>query len=351
MTGRETWRLLLPPAIRTLPADLAVVIAFVFLTVGAVFVPGVNDTPLRVVVGLPFVLFIPGYAFIAALFPERGDPVDDKTPEFAVGDDVPDDVTESRGGIDGLERVALSFGTSIAIVPLIGLVLNFTPWGIRTLPIVLSVGGFTVVAAAVASSRRRSLPAEERFRVPYEAWIAAGRTELFEPDSRGDAVLNVVLVLSVLLAAGSVGYAVAEPKEGEAFTELYLLTESEDGELVADGYPEEFVRGESKELYVGIGNHEHEPVNYSLVVELQRVQVQNNSTQVLEEQELRRFETRVQDNETWQRQHNITPQLTGERMRVAYLLYKGQPPAEPTVNNSYREVHLWVNVTARGAQT
>jgi len=32
-------------------------------------------------------------------------------------------------GIDGIERVALSFGLSIAIVPLIGLVLNFTPWG------------------------------------------------------------------------------------------------------------------------------------------------------------------------------------------------------------------------------
>jgi len=38
--------------------------------------------------------------------------------------------SHSREGIDdGIERVALSFGLSIAIVPLIGLVLNFTPWG------------------------------------------------------------------------------------------------------------------------------------------------------------------------------------------------------------------------------
>jgi uncharacterized membrane protein len=32
-------------------------------------------------------------------------------------------------------------------------------------------------------------------------------------------------------------------------------------------------------------------------------------------------------------------------LRLAYLLYKGEAPPEPTVENAYREVHLWVNVT------
>jgi uncharacterized membrane protein len=38
--------------------------------------------------------------------------------------------------------------------------------------------------------------------------------------------------------------------------------------------------------------------------------------------------------------------MTGERLRLVYLLYKGSAPPTPTVDNSYREVHLWINVTA-----
>ncbi len=58
----------------------------------------------RIFLGLLFVLFLPGYIFVAALFPKKAD-------------------------VDSIERVALSFGLSIAIVPLIGLILNYTPLG------------------------------------------------------------------------------------------------------------------------------------------------------------------------------------------------------------------------------
>jgi len=65
------------------------------------------------------VLFLPGYALIAALFPSKND-------------------------LDGIERLALSFGLSIAVVPLIGLGLNFTPFGIRLVPIIVSLSVFTL---------------------------------------------------------------------------------------------------------------------------------------------------------------------------------------------------------------
>ena len=272
-----------------------------------------------------------------------------------------DEEPSRDGGIDGIERVALAFGLSIAVVPLIGLVLNFTPWGIRLTPIMVSVSGFTLVAVGVGAVRRWELPEEERFAVPYREWWAAGRAEMFEPDSRADAALNVVLVLSIVLAVSSVGYAVAVPKQGESFSEMYLLTENETGSLVADDYPTEFTRGESQELVVGIGNHEHEPVNYSVVVLLQNVTfVQNesrvrsangtvtpvyNETRVLEEERLRTFEASLADNKTWIQQHSVEPTITGENLRLAYLLYRGEAPPEPTVKGAYREVHLWMNVT------
>jgi uncharacterized membrane protein len=171
-----------------------------------VLAPVLRETPVRIVLGLAFVLFVPGYAFVAALFPERG-----SGPTVNEGGECDEDAAlagdgdaaEERG-IDGTERVALAFGTSIAIVPLIGLVLNFTPFGIRLVPILASVSLFTLACAAVGARRRWELPPEERLAVPFREWYAGARAELFAPDSQTDVVLNVVMVASIVLAASSV---------------------------------------------------------------------------------------------------------------------------------------------------
>ena len=69
---------------------------------------------LRIALGLAFGLFFPGYTLIAALFPKKD-------------------------SLNGIERLALSFGLSIVVVPLIGLILNYTPWGISLYPILVSL--------------------------------------------------------------------------------------------------------------------------------------------------------------------------------------------------------------------
>jgi uncharacterized membrane protein len=345
--------------LRLLPPDLAFVLGFVALTVASIFLPVIRETPLRVLLGLPLILFIPGYVFVAALFPESkpvdsngqtAKPASEDTRTTAPNEtNVSDRIAKlsaGEGSIDGIERVALSFGLSIAIVPLIGLVLNFTPWGIRLVPIVVSLTGFILAATIIATQRRRALPPEVRFQVPYRDWIRATRTELFKPDSKTDAALNVLLVVSILLATASVGYAVAVPAQGESFTEFYLLTENAEGELVADNYPQEFVAGENQTLTVGIGNQEYDQVAYSVVVAIQDVRVANNSTTVQSQQRLQQFNPQLDHNETWQRQHTVAPTMTGNNLRLTYLLYRDAPPATPTAENAYRELHLWVNVTA-----
>lgn len=340
MADRRPW-LLLPRQLRELPADLAAVLLLVALMNLAVVLPVVRELWVRVALGLIFVLFLPGYAFIAALFPEAGTPTEDTastTERSPFGD----------RNIDGLERVALSLGTSIAIVPLVGLILHFTPGGIRLVSVLLAVSAFTLACVVVGARRRWALPESKRFRVPYREWYAAGKAELFQPETRTDAALNVLLVASVLLAGASVGYAVTVPKQGEPFTEFYLLTEDESGELVADGYPEEFERGEARELIVGIGNQEHSRQEYTVVVELQRVTIndETNETVVLDRRELQRFRTTLEHNETWHRRHEVEPNAVGDRLRLQYLLYRGSAPANPTAQTAYRDVHLWVNVSA-----
>lgn len=83
----------------------------------------------RWAVGSVFVLFLPGYVTVQALFPQGKD-------------------------MDKVERFALAVGLSLAIAPLIGLLLNYTPWGIRLDPIVAALSIFTFGIAVIGTYRR-----------------------------------------------------------------------------------------------------------------------------------------------------------------------------------------------------
>jgi uncharacterized membrane protein len=315
------------------PADLGFVVAFVVTALLASVLPGVPDAVVRAL-AVPFV-FVPGYAFVAALFPharaDDGEPADiDSAP---------------RRGVGGVERAALSFGTSLALAGIVGSVTTLAPW-VPRLQSTLVVGGVaTLVVTVVGVGRRRALPPEERFRLPYDRWRTAVRAALFAPETRADVLLTALVILGVVLATSSLGYALAGPERGEAFSEFYLLTETEDGELVADGYPTDFVAGEPRSLMVGVGNHEHETVSYTVVIQIQRVRIATNSTRVVEAERLRRFSSTVPATETWRRSHRVVPTMTGDRLRLTYLLYRGEPPQRPAAGNAYRSLHLWVNVT------
>ncbi|WP_435156838.1 DUF1616 domain-containing protein [Haladaptatus sp. DFWS20] len=338
----DLW-LLIPRPVRRFPADLTAVVISTVLTFATLSIPVLSGSPLRNLLGIAFVLFIPGYVLIAAFFPEKRI---EEVKTRSVNDERDTILPRPGDCIDGVERVVLSIGTSIVIVTVTGLMLNFTPWGIRARPLLFCLGGLTLFATFSAARRRWELPANERFVVPYRDWAATARTELFEHDSRAGLLLNVFLVLSVLLAVGSVAYAVTEPDQSGSFTEFYLLNKNETGTLVADDYPTNFTEGESKSMYVGINNHEQRPMDYTVVVRMERVE--NDTTQVAEAQELHRFHASLGANGTWRTEHDITPRMTGNRLRLHYLLFKGDAPATPTENKAYRELHLWVNVSARG---
>lgn len=97
----------------------------------------------RYVFGGALVLFLPGYGLVEALYPKRGTGAQVER-AGAVKADMDDDLT----------RFALSIGLSLAIVPLTGLVLNYTPFGIRLIPVVLSIAGLTVAFLCAALYRK-----------------------------------------------------------------------------------------------------------------------------------------------------------------------------------------------------
>ena len=96
----------------------------------------------RYVLGAIFILWLPGYAFIKALFPVE----------------LPIKTTDKN--LDTVERIALSSGMSLALVPIVGLLLNYTPWGIRLTPITLSLTALTLSFATAAVVRENQVRAK-----------------------------------------------------------------------------------------------------------------------------------------------------------------------------------------------
>jgi uncharacterized membrane protein len=284
-------------------ADLAIVIAFTLVTVASIYLPVVNETVVRSALGLGMVLFMPGYALVAALFPGSRE-------------------------IDGIEWTALSFGLSIAVTPLIGLALNFTPWGIRLDPIIVCLTIFTLICAVIANHRRHGLDPADRFSGGLRKAFGDIAGELFsQEESRLDRVLTVILLLSIIASVTVLAFVIAMPRQGEKFTEFYILGPG--GK--AENYPERINLGESGPIIVGVVNHEYRNVTYDLVVALND---SNNITRLRTE----RFE--LADNRTWQQTLPIQPDHAGDNMQLQFLLY-----ADGNMTAPYRDLHLRVTVT------
>jgi L-cystine uptake protein TcyP (sodium:dicarboxylate symporter family) len=113
-----------------------VIIITGLLTAATVFTISENMYPwiyARNVLGVVFVLFMPGYSFVKAFFPNN---------VFAE--------TSRSESLETIIRFALSIGMSIALVSIVGLLLYFSPWSLDLTTEVLSLLAFTSVFATAA---------------------------------------------------------------------------------------------------------------------------------------------------------------------------------------------------------
>ena len=159
---------------------------------------------------------------------------------------------------------------------------------------------------------------------------------------------TVTAAPSVLLAVATLGAAVTVPADGEATTDLHLLTER-DGAVVANEYPDALTEGESASVVVGVTNDEHRAVAYTAVTELQRVEVDGRSIVVADKRTVDRRGFELAHGETWREPHSFRATLVGENVRLVTYLYRGDPPANPTAESAYRTVYVWVDVSPAGA--
>ncbi|MCA1552813.1 MAG: DUF1616 domain-containing protein [Chloroflexi bacterium] len=168
----------------------------------------------RVLLALPLVLALPGYALSELLF--------------------------APAPLQSVERVLTSLGFSIALTILCGFALNWTPWGL-TMPMwMLALIGVTFVCSALAYWRRRrsTLPNPQSAFAPARAWMNMREGIVF-------ALAGAVVMLALFVATTG---AIQQPSAG--FSQLWLVPTS-------DGT-----------VQVGVTNMEQQPVTYRLVLRM-----------------------------------------------------------------------------------
>ena len=283
-----------------------VVFALLGLLLLGLIALGVEGLPaalplLRLFLGLFFVLFVPGYALQAALFPSGAARAE-----------------ASGGGLDGPERLALSFGLSVAVIPPLALILDWLPWGIRLWPIVAGESFVIATCSAVALWRRRRLPPVERFVLEIDVdprgWWAA--------QDRGSRALYGILAAALLVALFSAAAIVLLPKPGEQFTEFYVLGP----EGLAEGYPREAAPGQPLTVTAGIANREGVAAEY-------RIEVRAGEEVIGGAGPLR-----LEDDEVWEGPIHYALAELGDDQEVHFLLFRdggGEP---------YRSLRLWINI-------
>lgn len=267
---------------------LAIGAATVVLLVTIVLLP---ESPIRVALGLPFVLFFPGYTLIAALYPRKDD-------------------------LDGVERLALSLGLSLAVVPLIGLILNYLPWGIRLTPIIVSLTLFTLVCSGLAA-RNRSRPSSSE-RVPADVRpVLRGLRRLPWP-----TLLVSAAVIAVVLVLGFRSGLLGGSRLGEPFTEFYVLGPG--GK--AEGYPRDLLPGQEAAVILGVVNHEGGERTYSVDIRAQGATVKTIGP------------ISLANEQKWETKTSFALKRPGERIKVEFLLLTANAPSP------YRALHLWLSV-------
>ncbi|MFW6304908.1 MAG: DUF1616 domain-containing protein [Candidatus Saliniplasma sp.] len=293
--------------IREKPWDIAVVVILTVILLMVIYT--IPDSIARTVFGLPYLLFFPGYVLVSFLFPEE-EP------------------------LDKIERIALSLGLSIAITPLIGLLLNYT-WEISLVPLLISISLFIFVFSGLAYFRRRTIPIEEVFHIEFE---------INPPDWESYDMIDKALVIGtviLLISSGALAvHIVTTPRTGERFTEFYILGEDD----IADDYTTDLTVNETGRVTIGMVNREHEEVNYTVVMGLgdeltsmssqgtldENISFSGNNTSYL------RRDIILNHTERWNTTVNFQVESSGSYRLKFFLIKDGEV---------YRDLHIWITVS------
>lgn len=279
----------------------------------------------RVVLLGPMLLFVPGYVLTLTLFPTAPEP---SRPSA--------DQSRAATTVDGPERAALSVAASVALLPIAGFGLSMAV-GDLTWALVPVLSAFSLVFLLIGAARRRTFPEHRQFVVPLRRW-SDGVTSAVSRPSRPTILLNVLLGVCVVATVGLLAFGLVAPQSGTSTTNVAIGSGTGD-DFTISGYSAPGNGTDDVEHTLYVENNEGQRTDYTVVVQVQRIA----EGSVVESTEVDRFGIELDDGDHIHRTQSVTPPLEGDSLRIAYLVYLEEPPAEPDVDSAYRNTYVWID--------
>ncbi len=156
----------------------------------------------------------------------------------------------------------------------------------------------------------------------------------WEEMSKLDKILTVILVISIIASIVTLIYVIVTPKQGEKFTEFYILG----SKGKAADYPTKLRVGQNATIIIGIVNHEYRTVNYTVEIWLVNATYENNRTVIHHMYFFDRFNVtlnhtpvNIEGNWTpqWEMLYNFSIDRPG-KYKMWFLLFKDYVPPLPS---------------------
>ncbi|HEY0196510.1 MAG TPA: DUF1616 domain-containing protein, partial [Methanobacterium sp.] len=289
--------------------DLVVVLLLTIICAIFVLEPILNQSIFNSAPGLFLMLFLPGYALIAAIYPKKDD-------------------------LSSAARLVLSFGVSYFLTSVIGLALNYTQWGNSLNPILLVLTVFTLFSIGTAFLTRIRSQKADRFQVKSsgsktpsstsDSPHTTTRTPSFMSSSRNRNILmvGVVVVIALLIAAPAAYNFMIPAKDVNASTQFYVL--GPDGKNIST-YPNNLTSGDNATVTIVLENHENAETTFRIVTT-------SNQTVINE------IDVTLKPGERREIPYNFTVGEPGTK-KMEFFLYK-----LPNLNDIFRTYGFWVNI-------
>ncbi|OLE59407.1 MAG: hypothetical protein AUG17_02855 [Crenarchaeota archaeon 13_1_20CM_2_53_14] len=262
------------------------------------------------ILGILLILFVPGYLLVATLFPRAGE-------------------------LAWSTRLALSCALSITVVPIIGLVLNYTVFGLSVDSVVGSLAGYSLLVGWGAYFRRVRLPVESRLSAQINLEWPKWSEYTFS-----DRVQTIALTLAVVAAISAVAYLASTPRPGASYTQFFILGPNGN----ASGYPTHLNVSEASTTSIGVTNHEQGATDYGVRVDLVGVVIRyNNSANISEAIEVNRtaliwFNFTLAKDNNWVTRYTYRINSPG-LWKIQFLLFK-----DGDFSSVYRQAYFYVAV-------
>ena len=301
-----------------------------------------NDT-LKIVLGLLFLLFIPGYLLLFVLFPTK----------------------KTDKGIDFIERIALSLGISLAIVALTGIALYYTVGKIQSESALLAIFIFEISIGVISIYRWFNTIPDERLVLSFDLSLFKLKNDL-KLKGKLDKVLIIILIILILITTMLFIFVITTPRLDEKFTVFNIRA----SDRSITNYPQNISIGEKTKIIIGVTNHEYQTINYTIEVWLinQTITfdestneniISYNNAWFMDKINISLDHTAKNTEKEWESQweYNYTFNITkkGENLTLAFLLYKTPTDSydhskdyrdiiEQKIDISYEELHIWITV-------